>query len=395
VWDEQGNVVMDLPGHKLGVYAVAFVESGEVDHPTSPCGTELATVSGDGTTRVWNIAATTEFKTLRLHTASIESIDFSPDPDGRYIATASVDGTAHIWRSDTFSLVKTLKHQARINRVVFDQTGRTIATAGFDGKAAIWGIDDEAEPVMLRPEDERVHSIAFRPGEDLHVATGDGSGNVDLWDSRTGERIATLLQIPYPVRVVNFDSTGDLLIAGSENGLAHIIEIDSGHPITTLSHGSGVVVYDAAFSPDNESVYTLSGDGYVRQWRLKEGQRNLDYELDAQPMEVHPGGALTIAFSSASDLFATGGRDREIQLHKAVSHKQLPTLASDRDIINDIAFQPDGKILAAATDDGLVRLYLVHTEDLQQFAIEMRVTRGLTEEECIVFEIKQHCRKTP
>jgi len=75
-----------LEGHSDIVYGAAF----------SPDGKLLATASGDGTTRLWNVG-TPAFcaRVLTGHTGIVSAVAFSPD--GALIATASFDGTARLW----------------------------------------------------------------------------------------------------------------------------------------------------------------------------------------------------------------------------------------------------------------------------------------------------------
>ncbi len=47
----------------------------------------------------------------------------------------------------------------------------------------------------------------------------------------------------------------------------------------------------------------------------------------------------------------------------------------------DLAFSPDGKMLAVACRDGTLRLFVLPTDELIALA-HSRVTRSLTEEEC-------------
>ncbi len=49
--------------------------------------------------------------------------------------------------------------------------------------------------------------------------------------------------------------------------------------------------------------------------------------------------------------------------------------------VSDVVFSPDGKLLAAASWDGTVRVYFIRLEDLIAAAMQ-RVTRSLTPEEC-------------
>ncbi len=82
------GTIRELRGHTNLVYSVDY----------APDGHELASVSDDGTVRIWDLAAGAS-AVLRGHTANVEDVAFAPD--GKRIASISVaDKTARIWDLD-------------------------------------------------------------------------------------------------------------------------------------------------------------------------------------------------------------------------------------------------------------------------------------------------------
>ena len=79
------QTIQTLTGHTAYVYKVAF----------SPDGALLATASGDGTARLWDIATGRAIRTLACHADGVYKVAFSPD--GTLLATLSYDKTARLW----------------------------------------------------------------------------------------------------------------------------------------------------------------------------------------------------------------------------------------------------------------------------------------------------------
>ena len=68
--------------------------SGVADIVVSPDGEKVATVSGDGSLKIWD-AKTGEEALILIGATNVNAVDFSAD--GKYLATVSSDGTARKW----------------------------------------------------------------------------------------------------------------------------------------------------------------------------------------------------------------------------------------------------------------------------------------------------------
>ncbi len=78
-------MVATLRGHEGEVWSVVFSRDG----------TRVASVSSDGTIKLWDAARAEEVATLRGHQSEVLSVALSPD--GTRVASGSWDKTIKLW----------------------------------------------------------------------------------------------------------------------------------------------------------------------------------------------------------------------------------------------------------------------------------------------------------
>ncbi len=88
-----GKVVADLPGHQLGVSAVAF-------HPD---GQRLLSASADGTVRSWSLKERKELAVLTAPSGELHSLAITGD--GKLIIAAGQDNTLYVWALENGKLL--------------------------------------------------------------------------------------------------------------------------------------------------------------------------------------------------------------------------------------------------------------------------------------------------
>lgn len=126
--------------HQMRVYGLAF----------SPDGQFLASISGDGIGKLWNLSQWKEgiVHTQFEHTGSIRSIAFNPK--FQQFVTGAGNGTVKLWDYNGRELASINTNQrSTINRkiaaiasIAFSSDGKQMATAGADGTVKFWQVGD-------------------------------------------------------------------------------------------------------------------------------------------------------------------------------------------------------------------------------------------------------------
>jgi WD40 repeat protein/serine/threonine protein kinase len=295
--------IRTLKGHTKGVSSVAYSRDGK----------RLASASGDGTVKLWDVGTGREVRTLRGHTALVVSVAYSPD--GRHLASVSADRTVKVW--DT-------------------QTGRVALT--LEGHGGV------------------VRNVAFSPDGRL-LAGGCRDRTVRMWDAQTGEEKRTFPKHTVVFLSVAFSPDGRRLAGGAQGGMVKIWGTHSGQEVLALTTGTTAPVAGVAFSPDGRLLAAASGSQVkmVKVWDAQTGR-------DAVTLRaLDTSGVLNVAFSPDSRFLAGAAWDKTIRVWDIETGEDVLALQGHSSRVDGVAFSPDGRCLASASFDGTVKVWDAQT----------------------------------
>ncbi|MEM7131383.1 MAG: WD40 repeat domain-containing protein [Chloroflexota bacterium] len=257
-------VPRQLSGHTDAVYTLAF-------DPTNP--NYLASASADYSIRLWNVETGENSTTLFGHTADVLSIAYNPD--GSQLASGSADGTVRLWNVSSGTLMNTLwEGQGWMLSLAFSADGTKLAVGNANGRIQIWDPDIRILLHTFDAHTDWVSSVAFAPsGQSL--ASGAYDRSTLLWQiqERRAERLpdTSTEQSEQGLALVNsvaFHHSGKYLMAGYENSIIALWDVETMELLTTLSaHEEDI--RSVAFSPDGLTAASGSLDGKVQLWQVE------------------------------------------------------------------------------------------------------------------------------
>jgi WD40 repeat protein len=176
------------------------------------------------------------------HGGFVEDVELSPE--GRWLITAGGEGTARLWdlaAPDPVAAPVVLEgHEGPVTLAAFSADGRWVATAGADGTARLWelpvltGAGAAAPPAaatVLAGHSGAITVLAFSP-DGRWLVTGDEGGILRLWDPAAADPAA-----------------GPIVLSGLEGPVSAVVAGPDGQWLAAVSFDSTTLFWKVA-DPD-------------------------------------------------------------------------------------------------------------------------------------------------
>jgi WD40 repeat protein len=274
---------------------------------------------------------------------------FAFAPDGATIATIQTN-----WRvalrdaSRGMGAPCFLDHPGPARALAFSPDGR-LAVGGTDPDVYLYQAGAR-HPVGVPIRE--TGSLAFSPDGRILAASSYLDHEILLWDLAAGRERARLRGHESPVTSLAFAPDGRSLASGGESDRAIVLwDPATGRPRRRLGV-LPVPVTCLVYSPDGHWLaWNDVRDSQVRLWDL-EGRR-----LDRSIASVSSSARNPLAFSPDGRMLATARYDGVVRLWDLSTGTELRRLGEPGDRLTGVAFSPDGRLLAAIGTDADIRLW--------------------------------------
>lgn len=205
----------------------------------------------------------------------------------------------------------------------------------------------EMRPLWRAQVDDYATSVGFSADGSL-LAVGAASGDVQVFDGRTGQLRWTTTAHPGGVLALQWSPAACVLATSGQDGAARLY-LEDGAGLAELP-GKAAWVEQLAWSPDGGKLATASGKT-VRLWTA-----------DGSPLletEAHTSAVTGLAWSKAGDRLATccyGG----VHLWDVAANKKARHLPWKGSLIA-LAWSPNDKVIACASQDCSVHFWRLGT----------------------------------
>ena len=315
---------------------------------------------------VWSPGDTEPRKFLHSHTNIYpDSVAFSRD--GKRLAAGSRDDSVLLWDIARSSQPPTLfKLSGDQHAVSVDASGKIHATGfTYDGNTvSVWEVGKNTPHITftLPEQEEVVTAAALSPTANLLVC-GASEGKLYVWDVTSGgvKFVLThsLLGDRDRIRYLIFSHDGKRFVSITGRGsTAKLWDLESGSEVQNFS---GRHVHTVAFSPCDD-VIASSLNGEIRFSAAPSYETFLMIH-EAQGRKHPPVLFMSLCFSPCGRYLASGewwtrGRMKvPIHLWDVAAGENITTFWGHSSDIQDLAFSPDGTLLASGSYDGTLLLW--------------------------------------
>lgn len=302
----------------------------------SPDGTRVAAAMGDtGTVAIWDVATGALSRFLPILPSKVLSVAWSPD--GTQVATGGTDSRVIIWDASTGERV------------------RTFTTWGEGVSALDWSPDGN---MLIGSDEQGLNMWNLSLGNNLHDPWGNG---IDRFQRSPDGKWLALESWGGDVRFLGMDGSRSTPFAKGR-GFAwspreDVYALGNGRTITVHQRADGALLRTLN-TPLANAITTLSWSADGRYLAATDFFQTV--VLDAATGELVSGpldtGSLELAFHPSRSALL-------VSHHGALSVVDPSGLATERDLElfqlrpTQVAWSPDGKMLAMASEDGRVWLW--------------------------------------
>jgi len=332
-----------------------------LDLAFSPDASLLAASLWDGTVKVWQVNNGTLILTLDSFDQPVQRLAFSSD--GNYLLTWSPAGSVLTWGLPSGKQARTLYLPARYGSASSNlgefSANNEWFTASYNTQVRLLRLKDGYTLGVLSQFSQPIQRIALSPGgRSLAALLGP---TIQLWQPSTDSKIGELIPPEANANpgLMVFSPDGSQIIS-----LGDRLRLWQVTPQAKLLLEKGV---DFAsdyplllnFSKDSKNVAVGFVDGSLVSYNLETGIGNLQAALS-------PAGLDSLAYSPSANLAASSLGDSGYNLQSLEGDSPSQHLTVDKGVVSGLSLSLDGSLVAIARSDDTVQIRRISDSSLIQ-----------------------------
>ncbi len=323
VWSaETGQPLMKLRGHldRIGSLAV------------HPAGSPLYSAASDSSIKLWDIERSLPFSDHKVRNQFVYAFD--SDPRGEILVTNGPDSSLTVWEiAGGKPLLNFPALDALVNSTSISPAGSKIAACNWGKTVKVF--DSKTGHVLYSPDpmDGGSPKILFSPDGNILSAISTGK-SLYLWDGGSGRLVFKLPLAARPFALA-FSSDSRLVATGDVSGNVEIFQVSDGTKIASLQ-ASNLPVHSIAFERGNRTIITGGDDRVARIWDI--GTMNLIREFKGHAQRIY-----SLITAAGSTRLITGSSDQTVKIWDLSTGEELMTLSDFSNPVYNIILLPNDR----------------------------------------------------
>ncbi|MSQ97395.1 MAG: NB-ARC domain protein [Gemmataceae bacterium] len=267
------------------------------------------------------------------HLSIVESMAWSPD--GKYLVTGSYKEIT-IWDAITGEQRHKITGFAHnVVAINFSLDGKHFGVGGgeptVDGEVKVFEVGTWKPTFDLKNgHSDTVYGLAFSPEMDIPEP---GQKPIDEKDKTTKLKMIKV----------------KLLVTGSADKFVKVWNLADGKFVKSFE-GHTHHVLDVGWMADGKLLASAGGDNTVKIWDFDKGEQ-------ARTINAHGKQVTRLLFIGKKAEFLTCGGDNAVKAFNAANGGNIRNFAGGTDFIYAIGSSPDGSVVVAGGQEGIVRVY--------------------------------------
>ncbi|XP_028436396.1 LOW QUALITY PROTEIN: katanin p80 WD40 repeat-containing subunit B1 [Perca flavescens] len=254
---------------------------------------------------------------------------------------AAASTTKISWRLQEFEA-----HSSSVTCLALGKSsGRLLATGGEDCRVNIWAVSKANCIMSLTGHRNPVECVQFNTSEEQVVA-GSQSGSIRVWDLEAAKIFRTLMGHKSNITSLGFHPFGQFLASSSMDTNIKLWDVRrKGYVFRYKGHTQAV--RSLAFSPDGKWLASASDDCTVKLWDLTQGKTITEFKGEKLWSDLRS------SFHPNEYLLASGSSDRTVKLWDLEKFTMIGSLEGDTTPVRCVFFSSDGSCLYSGSTDSL------------------------------------------
>ncbi|CAF0819225.1 unnamed protein product [Adineta steineri] len=301
--------------------------------------------------------------TIEGHLEAITILQFSPN--GKLLASGSGDTTVRFWDLNTQTPFDEYgkAHRHWILCLSWAPNGKIVASSCKQGLIGLWvgATGKQHGTKLLSGHRQWINSLSWQPlhldGSCRLLASGSKDTTIKIWDTHLFKTVFTLCGHTASVTCIKWGGQ-NLLYSASQDRTIKVWRTTDGilcrtleghaHWVNTLALSTDYVLRTGFYDPSKE--------------RATDDYDNLD-EITVQTLALERYEKVYKLFdTTGGERLVSGSDDFTLYLWKPETDKKpLARMTGHQQLINDVKFSPDTRILASASFDKSIKLWSSRT----------------------------------